>query len=67
MVYYTSYEQWEDTEDPSFEISMTPEGYPFPEFEDRSSFWRWYADDENCPNFQTYEEFMVWHRLKLGY
>ena len=64
MIFYASdSEQWEDTEDPTFIVDMTPEGEAdgFPEFATKAEFWKWYSNDPECPDFATLSAFQEWY------
>jgi len=49
IFYAQDKEQWEDTEDPSFSVDMTPEGGvdDLPEFATQDDFWKWYHSFAN--------------------
>lgn len=64
MIYYAhDMERWEDSDDDNFVIHMTPEGEAgsFPEFQNRLDFWKYYSNDENCPDFENIQTFREWY------
>jgi len=51
MIYYDHHnEQWFDSQNPAFKVSMTPEGDPAElerEFHDFEEFYNWYRGKDN--------------------